>query len=105
MLTADIERAANALIALGLSNRGAHARVTNEMLEGCRRGYVRPTWALRLIQLAADAEPRDTVPAKHAEAPHVADIDHGQPHICETPGCSGYVADGAPEEHAGEGGT
>lgn len=102
----------------------------DDMIEGCREGFVRETWALRLMQLAAGAEgPRDTVPA---EAPLCACGDAypiGHPQRCvaiathrcadgsPTFSCEEHadpkaynlswvrIDDDAPEEHAGEGGT
>lgn len=82
-----------------------------DMREGCTFGFVRPTWALRLMQLAADApEPRDTVPAGAPTCPGCRgvgrhfDAEDGSWRKCLD--CTGTGTDlEAPEEHAGEGGT
>lgn len=82
-----------------------------DMREGCREGFVRETWALRLMQLTADApEPRDTVPAEAPTCPGCRgvgrhfDAEDGSWRKCLD--CTGTGTDlEAPEEHAGEGGT
>lgn len=90
-----------------------------DMIDGCREHYVRPTWALRLMQLAADApEPRDRVPAEAPEdtEPRPAGClctwefgDSACPVHPTCPACGCVVCEcrptEAPEEHAGEGGT
>lgn len=126
----DKQRVDEALWALRCAAHGPLRQEPHEMWQGVVDGYVRPTWALRLMQLAAESKgPLDTVPAEatvcmcgdaypvgHPKrckgiATHRA-VDYPSTFSCDehsdmmTSGLGWERIDAeAPEEHAGEGGT
>lgn len=115
----DTQVAVRALVKISLDATTSIRVEIDGMTEGCWGGYVCPTWALRLMQLAAAApESRDTVPAEATEdtEPRPAGClctwefgDSACPVHPTCPACGCVVCEcrptEAPEERAGEGGT